>query len=430
MGSRGWWWPGAIICTLVLGVSLVQPSCALHRDIRFEAVRSLFDTSRTYMGDPGPAIVAATRLARDGRAAIYDRYAPIGSSFIYPPLAAALYRPLADLPADQAHDRLATADGVLFLGIIALMVWLASTRRGLTGWLVPGCVLAAIAFYPLDHAMQLNQATLLVTVCIGAAWLALESDRQALAGVLFALTLAVKPQLVLVLPAMIWGARRMVVASLVTCAALLVASIAYAGVTNHVDYVMRVLPSLSRGYPYYANQGINGLLYRAVSGENLAVFEQSADSAFVRWGTRFAAVGALVAVVLLARRWSARGVPPVWTFALAWLSATMTSPVAWQHHYAPALFVFVTVASAIREVEHLRRPAVGVLMGTAFGLMAAYFEVRAVQGVAARMLVSYVLYGAIALFAALVLVGESLPTSTAATAPACRRSPPPPARRG
>ncbi len=415
---------------MVLGVSLVQPSYALHRDIRFEAVRSLFDTSRTYMGDPGPAIVAATRLAHDGRAAIYDRYASIGSSFIYPPLAAALYRPLADLPADQARDRLATANGVLLLGIIALMVWLASARRGLTPWLVPVCALAAIAFYPLDHAVQLNQATLLVTVCIGAAWLALESDRQALAGVLFALTLAVKPQHVLDLPAMMWGARRMVAASLVTCAVLLVTSIAYAGVTNHVDYVTRVLPSLSRGYPYYANQGINGLLYRAVSGDNLAVFEQSSDSAFVRWGTRFAAVGALLAVVLLARRWNARGVPPVWTFALAWLSATMTSPVAWQHHYVPALFAFVAVASAVREVAQLRRPAVGVLMGTAFGLMGAYFEVRALQGVAARLLVSYILYGAIALGAALVLVGESLPMPTAENVPVCRKSPPPQARRG
>jgi hypothetical protein len=418
MKWRGWWWPGALVCTLVLGFSLVQPTCALRRDIRFEALRSVVDSQRTYMGDPQPAIDAAARLAADGRAAIYSRDLSTGSSFIYPPLAAALYRPLAGLPPYQARDRLATANGVLFLAIVALMVMLAPARHRWTTWLVPSCVLAAVAFYPLDHAIQLNQATLLVTVCVGAAWLALDSDRQALAGVLFAMALAIKPQLVLVLPAMVWSARRMVFASLVTCLILVVASIAYAGVANHVDYLTRVLPSLSRGYPYYANQGINGLLYRAVSGDDLAVFQQSADSAFVRWGTRVAAVGALVGVVLLGRRWSARDVPPVWTFALAWLSATMTSPVAWQHHYVPALFAFVAIAKTLGEKAQLRRPVVGLLVGSAFGLMAAYFEVRGAQDAASRMLVSYLLYGAIALGIALVLVGESYPHPSAhATTP-------------
>jgi hypothetical protein len=213
---------------------------------------------------------------------------------------------------------------------------------------------------------------------------------------------------------MVWSARRMVLASLVTCTVLVVTSIVYAGVANHVDYLTRVLPSLSRGYPYYANQGVNGLLYRAVSGDDLAVFRQSPDSPFVRWGTRFAAVGALFAVLSLARRWSARAVPPVWIFAVAWLSATMTSPVAWQHHYVPALFAFVAIAKTLGGTAQLRRPAVGLLVGSAFGLMAAYFEVRAAQGAASRMLVSYLLYGAIALGVALVLVGESYARSASA----------------
>jgi hypothetical protein len=410
MTPRAWWWPGALLFAVLLVSSLVQPTCALHRDIRFEAIRSVVDGTRTYMGDPQPAIDAAARLAVDGRAAIYERDLSTGSSFIYPPLAAALYLPLVGLPADQARDRLATINGVLFLGIVSIMAMLVSARHRLTTWLVPSCVLAAVAFYPLDHAMQLNQATLLVTVCVGAAWLALDRDRQAMAGVLFALSIAIKPQLILVLPALLWSARRMVFASLVTCTILIITSIAYAGAANHVDYLTRVLPSLSRGYPYYANQGINGLLYRAVSGDDLAVFRQSADSAFVRWGTRFAAVGALASVVSLARRWSARNVPPIWTFAVAWISATMTSPVAWQHHYVPALFAFVAIANTLGQTARLRRPVVGLLVGGAFGLMSAYFEVRAAQGAASRLLVSYVLYGAIALGVTLVLVGESQAT--------------------
>lgn len=407
---RAWWWPGTITLALVLGFSLWQPWHALHRDIRLEAVRSLVDLDRTYMGDPQPAIVAAARLSRDARAPIYPPDLSVGSSFIYPPLAAALYRPLANLPRAEARDALTLADHTLFVVIVAILALQAGARDRLRAWMFPAVALAAVAFYPLVHAVELNQATLVVTALIGGVWVTLEDGSQELAGVLLAAALAVKPQLVLVLPALVWGARRMVVASLAAGAALLVASLAYAGVANHVDYLTRVLPSLSRGYPYYANQGINGLLYRMASGDDLAVFRQSPGSAFVTWGTRLAALGALVGVVSLARRWSARGVPPVWTFALAWLSATMTSPVAWQHHYAPALFAFVALARAIHDTPELRRPVVGLLVGGAIGLMGAYFEVRQVQGAAARLLVSYVLYGAVALGAAIVLVGESAST--------------------
>lgn len=385
----------------------------MHRDIRGEAIASLASLDRTYMGDPQPAIVAAARLARDGRAAIYERNLSTGSSFIYPPIAALLYRPLVGLPQDEARDWLAAANHTLFIVVVTIMVQLACARRKLRAWPAAGCAAAAILFYPLVHAVQLNQATLLVTACIGGAWLALGDGGQALAGVVFAVALVVKPQLVLVLPALAWGARRMVAASLVTAAALLAVSLAYAGWDNHVDYLTRVLPSLARGYPYYANQGINGFLYRWVPEEGLGVFRQAPDVAFVRWGSRAAAAGALAGTLVVARRWHTRGVPVTWTFALAWLAATMVSPVAWQHHYAPALFAFVAVTCAQRDApagSALRRPLVAALTGLAFSLTAAYFEVRQLEGVAARLLASYVLYGAVALGAALVLAAESRAT--------------------
>ena len=116
-----WWLPAVALACVGFALSLVQPTLALHRDIRFEAVRSLVDLERTYMGDPAPAIRAARRLANDPRASIYDQDLAVGSAFIYPPLAALLYRPLAFLPIAEAQDRLTLATHVLWAAVFLLL---------------------------------------------------------------------------------------------------------------------------------------------------------------------------------------------------------------------------------------------------------------------------------------------------------------------
>jgi glycosyl transferase family 87 len=292
--------------------------------------------------------------------------------------------------------------------VVVLVAKMAVGRRNPSNLVLLACAGVCVLFYPLVHAVQLNQATLLVTALMGGAWLALDRRRPALAGVIFALALGVKPQLVLVLPLMLWHARRMVVAGLVAAAALAAASVAYAGVPNHVDYVTRVLPSLSRGYAYYANQGFNGFYNRLAPGGDIGFFRQPPGSAAVGAATGLTAIVVLVSSAWLLRRWHARGGPePPWALAIAWLATTVVSPVAWQHHFAPALFAFVLVARALADEPDLRRSHVPLLAGAAFALMASYFEVRSLRGVPERLLASYVLYGAIVLGAALGLVAES-----------------------
>jgi hypothetical protein len=112
--------------------------------------------------------------------------------------------------------------------------------------------------------------------------------------------------------------------------------------------------------------------------------------------------GAVVvaASLALAFRWRKRA-SPLWMFSFAWLVTTMISPIAWQHHYAPAVFAFVLIVRAVREDERLRAPRHVVPPAMAFVLMAGYFEVRGLHGVAARLLASYVLCGALVLAAML-----------------------------
>jgi hypothetical protein len=404
-----WWLPAVLVCVMGLGVSFAQPSCATGRDIRFEAARCLFDGQRTYVGDPWPSVVAAGRLAANRRARVYDADLSVGSAFIYPPLAALLYEPLARLPPQQARHELMIANHVLFVGIFLVLLRVLCAGRPLRWQQVAAVVAALGLFYPLLHAVELNQAMVLVTLLLGAAWIALQERRDALAGCLIALTFAIKPQLVLVLPLLGWHARRTVVAALATAAALLAASLAYAGVQNHLDYATGVLATLSRGYGYYANQSLNGLFNRVFIDVRLGFFELPPRSGAVQGLTLLAGLATYAGALALVRRWRGRDGLGPWVLGLAWLVATLVSPVSWQHHYAPALFVFALLARAVSERPEIRTQRLLVPAASSFALMAGYFEVRQLQGALERVAVSYLLFGALALAVALVLVIETPP---------------------
>jgi hypothetical protein len=175
-----------------------------------------------------------------------------------------------------------------------------------------------------------------------------------------------------------------------------------------VDYVTRVLPALSRGYGYYANQGFNGFYNRLAPGGDIGLFQQPPASTAVSTLTLVTAHVVLGATGWWLHRWHRRGgTESAWALAIAWLATTLVSPIAWQHHFAPALFAFVRVVRALVDDPELRRVRVVLLGGVAFVLMASYFEVRALQSVVARLLASYVLYGALALGATLGLVAEA-----------------------
>jgi hypothetical protein len=395
--------PPAIVVLVVTALSLLQPTLAIGRDIRFEALASLVDARRTYMGDPGPSLVAANRLRLDHRAPIYDADLRVGSAYIYPPLACALYAPVATLPEDGARQTLADVNLLLLCIIVALSAALGP-RRGVAGIVL--AALTAILFYPLVHAIQLNQATVLVTTLAGGAMLALDRKRPALAGLLLGATFAIKPQLVLVLPFLVWRARPAVISAIATSLVLLLASLAYAGIDNHVDYVTRVLPTLSAGYAYYANQSWSALVQRSFFTGDISFFALTPAPYGVRalgWGLGALSYGAGMAMVW---RWREREVAPALLLGLGWLVATMTSPIAWQHHYAPALFVFAMLLRAAEQDARLRVPAVTVPLAAAFALMASYFEVRGLHGAVSRLAVSYLLFGAALLATSLAVLLE------------------------
>jgi hypothetical protein len=377
----------ALLVSLVaFAVSAAQPTWTTGSDLRVEAIASLIDEERSFLGDPGPSLAAARRWSVDHRAPLYARDLTVGSSFIYPPIAAAPYLPLAFHAPASARSALSLVSRALFLVCVALLAWLGRAGRRLRGSELLAALLTAVAFFPLVHAVQLNQATLLVTALIGGTLVALVEERALLGGALFGVTLAFKPQLVLVLPLVLARSRSFVAGALAVGLALLLASLAFAGLDNHVTYAIRVLPALTRGYAYFANQSLNGFFQRLLVEADVGVFRMPPPSRAVLTLTVLTGLAAMVWALRVLRRASAR--TPLWlAFSFAWTMATMVSPIAWQHHYAPALFVFAL----------LWRSAPGAPLLVAFVAMAGYLEVRGWHGRLPLLAASHVLYGALVL---------------------------------
>lgn len=382
-----------------VALSFLQVDCSSDRDIRRDAMRGVFDVQRTYFGDPEPSLIAATRLARQRNAPIYDRDLSFGSAFIYPPLAALAYRPVVGLHPDEARYQVGLANHVLFVVILGLIAAVLGAGGALTLWELGAVLIMTATFYPLLRALELNQAMVITTACLGAAVVALQHGKQSVAGVALALGALFKPPLALMVPLLFWHARRTLYAALATGAVLLVASLIYAGLGNHVAYLTHVLPEMSRGYAYYANQSWNGFVLRFFIGDDsLTVFRQSEGLAAARAIAQVLAIATYAFAVVVLRR--ARNAPPAEAFVFAWLAATLASPIAWEHHYAPAVFVFTLWYRRAQDMT----PRQLALLAGAYALMASYFEVRGFSSAALRPLMSYLLSGALLLLGAMTAV--------------------------
>lgn len=337
--------------------------------------------------DPAPALAAARRLRDDPGAPLYEGVHIVGASFLYPPLAAWFYRPLIDLADPELG--LLRFNQAAFVMIAAMAGWLAWPAGWRIGLLAAA---AALSFYPLTRAVELNQASVLVTLGMGLAFVAADRGRLQLAGLGVALAVAFKPHLVLMLPIVAWQARGIVLGAMVSGAVLLGVSLVVAGVQNHVTYVADVLPALGNGYAFFPNQSWNGLLNRLVH-DNMARFVIAPPSDLVRVGTLALGIATIAAAMAVARRPSLR--PTSFLLGLAWLAVTMASPIAWEHHYGPALFLF---AIWLRE-RALGAPGLArgdLALAFAWIAVSNYFEVRTLEGPAA-LLASCLLFGALLL---------------------------------
>ena len=167
------------------------------------------------------------------------------SRFLYPPLAAELFRPWAALPFAWAKAMFTAASAAAAVAAFAITVTFASdgaaaesvVHRRRAGWLA----LASAVWPPTLLALERGQMDLLLLPALVAAWR--WRARPAVAGTLLASAAMFKPMLLGVVPLLLCG-RRFRWAAMTVGVLLLLAMInlAAAGRGRCAEYLWQVLP--------------------------------------------------------------------------------------------------------------------------------------------------------------------------------------------
>lgn len=255
-----------------------------------------------------------------------------------------------------------------------------------------------LTFYPLLKAYTLGQIQVWVDAVFAIAVWMWSRNRQLSAGFLVGVICLIKPPLA---PLAVWGVVRRqwrFAAGVIIVTVLgLSLSLATYGVSSHLSYLRALAFIGTRGETYYPNQSVNGLLNRWFLNGDVLEFDDFAFSPFhpvVAWGTMVGSLllyaAALVVPMRLARR------DRTVDFAVMTLTATIASPIAWEHHYGVTLPLFALLAPMVVVSRHPR--VIPWLLAFAFVLIGQY--VYAAQRLAYTLwnpLLSYTFFGGLLL---------------------------------
>ena len=210
-----------------------------------------------------------------------------------------------------------------------------------------------ITFYPIVKAYTLGQIQTWINGLFALALLAWVMGARASSGVLIGLMCLIKPHYGLFV---LWAALRrewrFAAACVATVAVGLSAAIAVYGWANHVDY-LRVLTFLSQhGETFFPNQSVNGLLNRLMSIADPVAYKNLLfiDGEFTPYTPWIYATTLVTSVIILAaallRTGNTDDPDRTLDFCTMGLSATIASPVAWEHHFGVMLPIFAVLVAA------------------------------------------------------------------------------------
>jgi len=260
--------------------------------------------------------------------------------------------------------------------------------------------LLTITFYPLVKGFTLGQVQIWISALFAVATLFFALEWRGSAGVLMALMSLIKPHYGLTL---LWGARnrewRFAFGLGVAALFGMAFSITRFGWANHLDYLSVVSFMSERGEAYYANHAVNGLLNRFIGRSAPELYYNTDFGGFppyngwVYWPTLLTS-GAIVLASLLRR--SDRSHRLV-SFCLVSASVTIASPIAWEHHFAIFLPVYVVAYAALAQSR-------GKLLCLAASYLLIASHIAAARLLAPTLfniLQSYMLFGSLILLALL-----------------------------
>jgi hypothetical protein len=312
--------------------------------------------------------------------------------YMHPPLpAAALSRcigsrtPQELLAGWNGLNRLALP----FLWVLCLWIlWRAygspavdtSLGRGMARGMGDALVVAILVVFnfPLWWGMiEGSSAGILLTCLAALCLLFLLRGNDKSFGLVFGLAMLAQPQLLMMLPWLVWRRRiRAFSWSLLFGAGWMALSLYWAGWTNHVRFLGVTLPWAMQGDAYFVNQSLSGLwrrLFESHSFLQLSPLPPPQWVSALNWISGAAAIGlGLMLVALLCRR------PPdaprvAMEYAALLLVGLAVSPAAWEHPHSRTVLVWVLLYGALRYRLTGWRRGVGLglfLAGIVLGLVA------------------------------------------------------------
>jgi hypothetical protein len=279
-----------------------------------------------------------------------------GQRFIAPPPLAWLTLPLAPLGAAAAFY----AWTVISVAALVAAWWLGAPGQGLArgAWLI-----GALAWYPVLYEISYGQPALLVLLAVVASWRLAEAGRASAAGVVLAFGMALKPQLVLGVPLVLFAAGRWRVfaAWAVAIAGLAAASLATLGGIGLADY--RSLLSEAQALPnnrYFTLAYVLGPGPFGYAAE-VVVLVVAAASAYLQRGEGLARLFALglVATTFGTTYWHLQDYAIL--LAAAWLF-WRSGPPWWQRAWIGVVAIAGELAWPLTPLPMLAALAVWLLM--------------------------------------------------------------------
>jgi hypothetical protein len=289
----------------------------------------------------------------------------LSEGFIYPPSAIVEMLPFAYwIRGDDLSTGIQLGDLVgrfCALGTIAVAVWfLARMVVSKRQWVAAVVILGA--FFPLRWGLVCVNVQSFITFFMALLILAYSKRWNFLAGVMLGLGACLKPYLALLLLFAAFRKEwRFVMGAIFAASIMILASVAVAGIGPWRTYLFDMLPVMSRGYGYYANQSINGIAHRWLGHSTRVVL--GPRSSIVSVATWISTVGFLGLSVCPRPIKRLRGDHPTRIssesaglrsfavpedmllraadVAIALLAVTLASPILWEHYYGWCIVLFV-----------------------------------------------------------------------------------------
>ena len=286
-----------------------------------------------------------------------------------------------------------------------------------------GSLTGTLLFYPVVKAWDLGQAQTLINMLAAAALYALLRGKNGLAGLAIGLVCLLKPQLALFL---LWALIRRdwrFFSTLTATGTIGVAlSIQRYGLSNHLGYV-DVLSFLSRhGASYYPNQSVNGTLHRFFQTANSIKWEPSGFPPYdarVYLGSVIAmAIFVGLALIVTARPANEPEIVAL-DFSIAVACFTMSSQIAWEHHYGVLMGAYaLTFSLIVLRLRGRTRVAMMVVTVLSWLLASQYWPLTTrLVDTRANVLMSYLLIGGTSFVAVRVVLRRQLTRAVPASAP-------------